>query len=800
MSSSLGLSKSAHKIDRHQREPLAVIGIGCRFPGNINSPSTYLDALLRGINAIRDVPSDRWNHSRFHDTNPEKVGYIRNARGGFLDNVDQFDAEFFGYFPAEAQRIDPQQRMLLEVTHEAMEDAGLRRDQLEGSRTSVFIGSFMYDYLCMQFATEQRDEVNPYVAMGCSISSLSNRISYDFNLKGPSVSLDTACSSSLVAVHLACRSLWSGEADMAIAGGVNVMLRPKSSIILSKGGFLNPDQYCKAFDASANGYVRGEGVGIVILKPLKKALADGDAIYACVRSSAVNQDGYLPEGFTVPNVLSQIAMLQTVYSEAGINPLEVDYVEAHGTGTSVGDPIESLALGAVLGRDRSDGQRCLIGSVKTNIGHLEGAAGIAGFIKATLTAQHGLVPPNLHFHEPNPEIDWENLKLVVPTQPTPLDSADHPRIVGVNSFGAGGTNAHVVLQEPDEHVHRRIRETANQTLTSSATASDTLYLISAGSRDALKVLARSHADFLETTARSFDDVAFSAFARRSHYEHTLAVVGRNSSEVVDKLRRFAEGQVDSTTLTRTVSHKRRPKLAFVFSGQGGQWPRMGLNLMKREPIFRKWMETIDLLFLRLAGWSLLTELRREEAHSKINDTVVVQAAVMAIQISLVKLYEHYGIRPAGIVGHSIGEVAAGFVSGALTLKQAVQVIYQRSQAQNRASGKGGMLAVGLSQEEAQKLIQSYDGRVSIGAVNGPEMLTLSGDTEPLEKIAQLLEVRGVFHRPVKVQVAYHSHHMEAIKGLMLKSLAQARGVKTTTTLYSTVTGKRADGKHLNADY
>ncbi len=438
---------SGRSNDPAAREPLAVVGIGCRLPGGIDSPASYWNALLAGLDAIRDVPGDRWNHARFHDPNGEKFGTIRNAKGGFIDGVDQFDAEFFGYFPTEAQRLDPQQRLLLEVTHEAMEDAGIRRDQLDGSRTSVYVGSFMYDYLAIQTASEQRDEINPYVAMGITVAALANRISYDFNLKGPSISVDTACSSSLVAVHLACRSLWGGEADMAIAGGVNVMLRPESSIMLSKAGFLNADQYCKAFDAAANGYVRGEGVGVVILKPLAKAQADGDAVYAVVRGTAVNQDGYLPEGFTVPNVSAQIALLKTVYAEAGVDPLTVHFVEAHGTGTAVGDPIECYALGAVLGRDRAPGHQCLLGSMKTNLGHLEGAAGIAGFIKGVLTASHGIAAPNLHYHKPNPAIDFDDLKLEVPTHPTPLERHGHPLTVGINSFGAGGTNAHVVLQE-----------------------------------------------------------------------------------------------------------------------------------------------------------------------------------------------------------------------------------------------------------------------------------------------------------------------------------------------------------------
>ncbi len=791
-------ANAAQYPDLSGREPLAVVGMGCRFPGGIDTPEKYKDDLLAGLDAIRDVPSDRWLFSRFHDTNPEKAGSIRNAKGGFLEGVDLFDAEFFGYFPTEAQRLDPQQRLLLEVTHEAMEDAGLRRDQFDGTRTSVFIGSFMYDYLCIQTASEQRDEINPYVAMGTSLTALANRISYDFNLKGPSVTLDTACSGSLVAVHLACRSLWGGEADLAIAGGVNLMLRPEASIVLSKGGFLTPDQSCKAFDESANGYVRGEGAGIVILKPLSRALADGDAIYAVVRGTAVNQDGYMAEGFTVPNVVSQIALLRTVYAEAGIDPSSVDYVEAHGTGTAVGDPIEAIALGAVLGRDRASGQHCLIGSVKTNIGHLEGAAGIAGFIKGALVACYGIVPPNLHFLKPNPAIDFEGSKLKVPTEPTPLDRHDNPLTVGVNSFGAGGTNAHVVLQEL---IVPRERGKLPAALTKRENPGRaTLYMLSAAQRSSLRILALRHSQFLSGTRESLDDLAFSAFRRRSRYAHVLAVVGQSPKEVAEQLRRFADGQVNPLTLATPIKRKKRPRVAFVFSGQGGQWARMGQQLMQDEPVFRHTLEEVDACFQEIAGWSLLPELERNAAESRIDDTSIVQPAVMAIQLALLKLYEHYGIRPHAVMGHSIGEIAAATAAGALTLEEAVQVIYQRSQAQAQASGKGGMLAVGLTPDEARKVIEGHDDRVSIGAINGPAMLTLSGDPEPLEQIAQLLDARGVFNRPVRVQVAYHSYHMDPLQGVMLESLESLRGKVATTPLYSTVTAHREPGTHLNADY
>ena len=429
------------------KEPIAVVGIGCRFPGEIKSTKDYWNFLVEGKDAITDVPEDRWNNAIHFDPNPNKAGKIKAAKGGFVKNVDHFDAEFFDKFPAEAERIDPQQRFLLEVTYEAFEDAGIRLEDVSGSKTSVYMGVFMNDYWDIQASTLQKDEISPHVAMGVSLTAIANRISYVYNLKGPSMTIDTACSSSLVCVHQACQSLWLGESSLAVAGGVNLMLRPESSIMMSKGNFLSPDGHCKAFDSKANGYVRSEGCGIIVLKPLSKALADGDKIYSVVKGTAVNQDGHTEEGFTVPSVESQSEMLKSAYQMAGVDPGAVHYVEAHGTGTPVGDPKETNAFGNVFGQNRPEDQKLIIGSVKTNIGHLEAAAGIAGFIKLSLVLKNRHIPKNLHFHHPNPKIPFEQYKIKVAAELERVPDEISPIIGGVNSFGAGGTNAHVVLQE-----------------------------------------------------------------------------------------------------------------------------------------------------------------------------------------------------------------------------------------------------------------------------------------------------------------------------------------------------------------
>ncbi len=769
------------------RDPLAVIGIGCRLPGNINNPQELWAALLEGRDGIRTVPADRWDNSFYYDPDKEKRGKTKNDRGGFIEGIDQFDAAFFGYFPAEAHRIDPQQRLLLEVAHEAIEDAGIPVEQLAGSRTSVFIGSFMYDYLCQQTGSEAGESINPYVAMGTGLTSLANRISYVFNLKGPSVSLDTACSSSLVALHLACRSIWNGEAEMGIAGGVNLILRPESTILLSKAGFLNPDGYCKAFDASANGYVRAEGSGVVVLKPLSKAVADGDRVYGVIRGTAVNQDGYVAEGFTVPSADAQISVLLSAYRDAGVEPGTVQYVEAHGPGTAVGDPIECKALGTIIGQARGEGT-CLVGSVKTNVGHLEGASGITGFLKGLLVARHGAVPPNLHFHTPNPAIDFAGLHLRVADRRYDLNREAAVR-VGVNSFGAGGTNAHVVIEG-----HAEIPSSQSGPL-----GRPRPFVLNAKSPEALVKLAAEHAERLDAES-DLASLGHALLTRRSRYPHTLVASAQDVETLRSQWRSFVAGEKNHQLTVTVAEWKASPKVAFMFSGQGGQWPRMGLKLYESEPVFRAAMEEIDELFAVHAGWSILDHIRAEAATSELNRTVVVQPAIMSIQVALARLLMHYGVVPAGIVGHSIGEVAAAHIAGAISLRDAVAVIYQRSRIQSKAAGKGRMLAVGASEAEAALLLKGNEHRASIATINGPRTLTLAGDAPVLEKIAADLEARGVFNRFVNVEVPYHSHHMEPLHDEMLLSLGDVCGSLAPIPLYSTVSTKREPGTHLGGRY
>lgn len=769
---------------------LAIIGVGCRFPGGVHNAASYWDLLASGRDGVIEVPDDRWNVDSFYDPRPDAPGKMYVRAGGFLtQRIDAFDAAFFGMSPREAAYLDPQQRLLMEVAWEALEDAGIAPENLAGSDTGVYVGGFMVDNMLTQFSPLNRDQIGPHSAVSSTLTILSNRLSYLFDLRGPSVTMDTACSSSLVAMHQACQSLWRGESCLALVGGVNVMHRPETMIAMCKGGFLSPDGRSKSFDARADGYGRGEGAGLVIIKPAAQAIADRDQIYALVRATGVNQDGRT-DGITVPNPRSQEALIRAVCARAGIEPRMIRYVEAHGTGTPVGDPLEAAALGAVVGDGRSNGDACVIGSVKANIGHLEAAAGVAGLIKAALCLKHRVIPPIANLQTPNPTIDFDGHGLKLARELQAMPEGEGPALAAVNSFGYGGTNAHVILQEApaDEHPE------------ASRDPHLGLLTISARSRSALAAMA---ADYRDRLAKLDDadlaDFRRSAALRRGHYDHRLAVGGATVAETAERLSAFlADGHAPGLVTGACETRGERP--VFVFSGMGPQWWAMGRELMSDEPVFRRFVEECDALFEPIAGWSILDEMMREEGTSRIGETQIAQPANFVLQAGLAALWRSWGVEPAAVVGHSVGEVSSAYVSGQLSLEDAIRVSYHRSRVQKKAAGQGTMLAVGLTEADATPFLLDHHGKVSLAAANGPSSLTLAGETASLEAIAANLQKQGIFNRFLQVEMAYHSPFMEPLKPELLTSLEGLTPKSADWPVYSTVTGRLAEKDAFDAAY
>jgi acyl transferase domain-containing protein/SAM-dependent methyltransferase/acyl carrier protein len=776
-------------------EPIAIIGIGCRMPGGVRSTDDLWSLLSHGVDAISEVPSERWNPLAIYHPDPSKPGRMNSRWGGFLDHIDRFDAQFFGINPREAAAADPQQRLLLEVAYSAAEDAGLTLHSLAGTRAGVYVGISSYDYSLLQL--NDRGAIDGYTNLGSSHCIAANRLSYFFNLIGASLAVDTACSSSLVAAHLGCQSLWTGENELAFVAGVNLILRPETTIGFSKASMLSPDGRCRSFDARANGYVRGEGSAVVILKPLARALADGNRVHAVIRATAVNQDGRT-DGITVPNRASQAANIIDALRLANIVPESVQYVEAHGTGTPVGDPIEAAAIGATYGKARSNSERCVIGSIKSNIGHLESASGIAGLIKAALCLQHRQIPATLHFEQAHAEIDLNDLRLHVAQQLQPWPETNgQPARAAVNSFGFGGTNAHAILEAPPE------RAAAFGAKTQCADGRARLLPLSARSAAALTDLARSYLNEL-TNAHTLQhaplhDICFSAAHKRSHHEHRLALVAHNKAELAEQLEAFLHGQTGVSSSTGKISGSGSWPV-FVCSGMGQQWWAMGRELLAQEPVYREAVGEVSALFGQLAGWSLLDKLSADEQNSEIQHTHIGQPAIFATQVALAALWQSWGIPPAAIVGHSAGEIAASYICGALSLEDAVLVAFHRSRLQYLLAGQGAMLAAGISRHEAMRLVERHPQAISLAAINGPSSVTLSGDAAVLAEIDKALNEAGVFSRPLQVDVPFHCPKMEQIETELLECLSGIRPRRASKPFISTVTGTTLAGTELDGAY
>ncbi|MFZ5894823.1 MAG: type I polyketide synthase [Myxococcota bacterium] len=766
------LQKRLASAEQTERQPIAVVGIACRFPGGVRNIEDYWRLLTEGRNAIRDVPSDRWDVDGFYDPNPEVPGKMYSRKGGFLDGVDQFDPQFFGITPREVLHMDPQQRILLEVTWEALERAGIAPDTLAGSKTGVFTGIGFNDYSRL-LSQLDLTEMNAYTGPGTQVCFASGRVSYTLGLRGPSVPIDTACSSSLVATHLACQSLRQRESDLVLAGGVNLVLVPEGNVWLSRAGALAPDGHCKTFDASANGFVRGEGCAVMVLKRLDDAIRDGNTILAVIRGSAVNHDGR-SSGLTVPSGPAQEALLRQALANAGLQPEQVSYLEAHGTGTSLGDPIEMRALLSVLGRAGTQARKTplTIGSVKTNLGHLEAASGIAGLIKVVLMLRHRQIPPHLHFSKLNPVVALDGVDLRVPTELGDWTTeTGRTRVAGVSSFGLSGTNGHVLLEEAP----------AQTPSTTNVAEESRILPLSAARPEALKALATSYLEFVTTNPDELADTCFTAANGRNHMDHRLALIAETPEDAAKALRAFVEGRV-----VENLFSGRRPltgtlKLAFVFpdstSFDVDRLARATATLLA-DATFAKAFAECDAAFVKRGYPSLVEAVRHHDGsvgeYARLGGAELL---LFCFQLALAERFQAWGIQPDAVVGCSVGEVAAAVISGALDLDAAAALVLERKATANAVwSGSPRRGSVPLSSTQSGKLCSGLE----LDAAYWSRSLTLPPDLQGALRALVADDVR------VFLDLSPDFAHTAAV-GTMLDALGSAMVVARSCS----ATGRRA---------
>ncbi|MCB8747851.1 type I polyketide synthase [Rhodoferax sp. U2-2l] len=771
---------------------IAVVSCSFRFPGT--TTDQYWPDLVNGKDLVTEVDPSRWAMETYRHPSKKHGGTSYTFASGTLGDVSGFDASFFGISPREAAQMDPQQRMLLEMTWEAFENAGIKPSSVKGSKCGVFIGISSVDY-AMRFA-DDLGAVDSTVGTGNTSCIAANRISYLFDLKGPSMSIDTACSSSLVAFHQACQSIALGETTMALAGGVSLLLHPYGFITFSKASMLSRKGICNVFDAAADGYVRSEGGGIFVLKDYDQALADGDPILAVVAGTSVNSDGK-KTGLTVPSAAAQSALLTEAYAKAGISPADISYLEAHGTGTPVGDPIEAKALAKALGFLRPTDHPLLIGSVKSNLGHMEAASGIAGLVKALHCIKHRVVPATIHFKTPNPNIPFEDWNLKVVSQTTALPATGRV-VVGINGFGFGGTNAHVILESPAAKVST-LRPKRSKDLRPVRTP----LFISGKSEAALKEAAKQYVTLLrKEDVVDLYDIAYNAAFHREWHEHRAVVFGDTPHAMASTLACFAQDKPAKLPVVTATGLSPAPKVAFIYSGNGSQWEGMGRRLLAESATFKAAVQAVERYFEKYEDFSLEEELKGSYGPGRYERTEIAQPALFAIQVGVTEMLRFQGVVPSAVSGHSVGEVAAAWACGALTLEQAVKVIYYRSHFQGLTKGQGQMTAVALGEAQMQSLLEEakLTDRVTIAGINSARGVTLAGPSDSLTQLEVLLSERQFIYKRLDLDYAFHSEAMDPIQAELEQALRSLNPQKTQVDFVSTVTGGVVLGHQLDASY